>query len=168
MDANELQYLKVSDLRQLAKQAKIPKYSTMVKRELISSLSRVVRGRGNYLNTYTPSISYSTYEDVDFPITVDVEDSEPEIDKPGYLVYGIEPPVYSEYYPDLTSYNMIRGAYYVKHKDWPDVQRFLNYKSASRLYSPRSLFDISKDYVHSTFNTKSLRKSKAIPPSLMP
>lgn len=168
MDARELQHLKVADLKQLAKKAKIPKYSTMIKSELIASLSRVVPGRESYLNVLPQAISYSTYENVESPSEIEVEDAEPEIGKPGYLVYGVEPPIYIEFYPDLTSLNMIRGAYFVQPEDWSDVQKFLNYVSASRLYSPRSLADISRDYVKSTFDIKSLRKSKAIPPFLMP
>lgn len=162
-----MESLTVVELRNLAKEARIPGYSKMIKRELISHLSRCRSRKESYLNTYTSPISYSISLENE-PITYEVEDSFPEIGKHGYLVFGIKPPKYTAFFPDIEStHYAIQGAYFVEESDWYEVQRYLSRRGASRLYTPRSLFDISQDYVRHTFNKKILQKSRAIPACLM-
>jgi hypothetical protein len=161
-----MESLKLSELKKLAKEAGIPKFSTMRKQELLDHLSHVTCQKESFLKRYLPPMKYSTFEEVT-PSLIDIEDALPEINRQGYLVFGIKPQIYSEYYPEMESSNSIRGAYFVEEKNWKDVLPHINQHLVSRLYTPRSLLSISREFVKNTFDQKILQKSRAIPSRLI-
>ena len=149
----------VADLKRLAKSSGMKGYSKMTKQELVNLLQGVtekqidqipipcvlVAGRGPDVFDHTKHKVY-------------IEDSEFYLNKPGYLVQGINlTDIATDYYPDVVLDTDGKGAYYVSDPDWSAVYRYISMKRlGGKFYNPKRLDIMAYNLVNKTFKRSCL------------